>query len=96
MKKTYSKKKTSAKVTFRVPAEVGAESAAVVGDFNEWSETEHPMKRRKDGSFSTTLTLKSGEYRFRYLVNGTTWENDWDADKYVANEFGSEDSVVTV
>jgi hypothetical protein len=42
------------------------------------------------------LDLQSGkEYRFRYLLDGTLWENDWDADSYVPNGFDGEDSVVT-
>ena len=55
------------------------------------------MKRRKDGSFSSIVSLKPGQsYRFRYLLDGTRWENDGAADAYVPNEFGSDDSVVNV
>jgi hypothetical protein len=34
--------------------------------------------------------------RFRYLLDGERWENDWTADAYVPNSFGSDDSVVEV
>jgi hypothetical protein len=34
------------------------------------------------------------EYRFRYLVD-KQWHNDWDADRYVANPFSGDDSVVS-
>jgi hypothetical protein len=55
------------------------------------------MKRRKDGCFSVTLTLPAGQqFRFRYLLDGTHWANDTTADAYVANPFGSEDSVVQI
>jgi len=55
------------------------------------------MKRRKDGSFYLTISLTPGRsYRFRYLLDDTRWENDWAADQYVPNDFGSEDSVVQV
>lgn len=55
------------------------------------------MKRRKDGSFSTAVSLKPGqEYRFRYLLDGQRWENDDQADGYVPNEYGAEDSLVQV
>ena len=41
------------------------------------------------------MTLETGrKYRFRYLVDGKRWENDWDADAYAPNQFGSEDSIV--
>jgi hypothetical protein len=35
-------------------------------------------------------------YRFRYLVDGRSWENDWAADLYVPNGYGGDDSVVDV
>ena len=33
-------------------------------------------------------------YRFRYLLDGRRWENDWEADDYVDNDHGGQDSVV--
>ncbi|HBY09630.1 MAG TPA: glycoside hydrolase [Chloroflexi bacterium] len=97
MKKTYNKTGNSCRVTFTVPAEVGAERVALCGEFNAWDAEAHPLKQRKDGSFSITVSLKTGaDYRFRYLVDGERWENDWEADKYLPNEFSSEDSVVIV
>jgi 1,4-alpha-glucan branching enzyme len=96
MKKSYTKTGRSCRVTFEVPAQIDANTAALCGEFNEWDASKHPMKRRKDGGFSITVSLKPGEYRFRYLVDSERWENDWEADKYVPNEFGTEDSVVVV
>jgi 1,4-alpha-glucan branching enzyme len=97
MKKEYTKTGRSCRVTFELPAQINAETAALCGEFNEWDTTKHPLKRRRDGSFSLTVSLKPGnEYRFRYLIDGERWENDWDADKYVPNEFGTEDSVIVV
>ena len=97
MKKTYAKNGASCRVTFTIPAEIGAVSVALCGEFNEWDPEKHPLKKRKDGSFSTTISLKTGSsYRFRYWINNNICENDWEADDYIPNEFGSEDSVVTV
>ena len=80
--------------TFRLPDVHGAESAHVVGDFNEWSRTAHPMARTGDG-FQAQIALDPGRtYRFRYLLDGERWENDWNADAYVPNEFGGDDSVI--
>ncbi len=94
-KKQYLKKKPLCKVTFELPKEVNATTAALCGEFNLWDPRAHPMKRRKDGSFSLTLNLETGKrYRFRYLLDGERWENDWAADAYVPNPFGTEDSVV--
>ncbi len=89
--------KGSCKVTFEVPAQVGANQVQVCGEFNDWSTTATPLTLRKDGSFAATVTLEAGQrYRFRYLLDDSRWENDWAADDYVANEFGGEDSVVEV
>jgi 1,4-alpha-glucan branching enzyme len=84
------------KVVFSLPREVGAESAFICGEFNEWSETAHPLRRYKDGHFAVSINLAEGEYRYRFLLDGARWENDWGADRYVANEFGTEDSLVEV
>ena len=98
IKKVYLKTKPTCKVTFRLPeAAVGsAKSVCVVGDFNNWSIHEHPMKKGRNGDYAITLELEKGrEYHFRYLIDETVWENDWCADKYVRSPYGdAENSVV--
>lgn len=97
LKKSYSKTGNICKVTFKLPAEAGAETAAVCGDFNGWNAEEAPMKQLKDGSFSAAISLPAGKaYRFRYLLDGERWENDWEADQYLPNSYGEDDSVVAV
>ena len=97
LKKSYSKTGTKCRVTFKLAAEVNAKTAVLVGDFNDWDTATKPMKKLKDGSFSDTVSLETGRsYRFRYLLDGERWENDWEADEYLPNEHGTEDSVVTV
>ena len=97
LKKNYSKNGNSCRVTFKLPADVNAEKVHLCGEFNEWSPTKHPMKQLKDGSFSVTVSLEPGQsYRFRYLLDDERWENDWDADAYVANQYGTEDSLISV
>ena len=97
MKKSYTETGRSCRVTFELPSQVNAQTVALCGEFNQWDPTKHPMKRRKDGSFSLAVALKPGnEYRYRYLLDGEAWENDWAADRYVPNTFGTEDSVVVV
>lgn len=95
LKKNYTKTAEFCRVTFKLPAAVNAEKAALCGDFNNWDTGTHPMKRLKDGSFSTTISLPAGKpYCFRYLLDGKRWENDWEADAYVSNKYGADDSVV--
>jgi 1,4-alpha-glucan branching enzyme len=97
LKKQPLKSKPVCKVTFTLPEAVKAETAYLVGDFNNWDERATPMKKaKKAGPFSVTLELDKGrEYQFRYLVNNTEWHNDWHADKYVPNPFSGDNSVVT-
>lgn len=83
------------KVTFELPAEVSAESVNLCGEFNDWSLTATPLTCRKDGRFGVTVMLEVGRsYRYRYLVDGEQWENDWAADAYTPNEYGGDDSVI--
>ena len=97
MKKSYSKTGHACRVTFEIMPEDTVQTISLCGEFNEWDTTSHLMKRRKDGCFAVTLSLASGQpYRFRYLLDGTRWENDSDADAYLPNSFGSDDSVVHV
>jgi 1,4-alpha-glucan branching enzyme len=95
--KSYSKNSKTCRVTFKILAGNGAEKAFLCGDFTEWEKACVPMKRRKDGSFISSVTLKPDqEYYFRYLLDEGRWENDEAADHYVANPFGSDDSVIKV
>ena len=100
IKKQYLKTKPMCKVTFKIPAEVGnlAQTATIVGDFNNWSFTTNPMKRLKAGAFTTTLDLEKGKaYQFRYVLDNNKWENDTEADKFVPSPCGdSENSVIIV
>jgi hypothetical protein len=87
--------KGKARVTFTVDPRVGAQAAAVCGEWNDWSADADVMRRDAEGGFSVTVDLDAGRtYRFRYLLDGRRWDNDWAADAYVRNDFGGDDSVV--
>jgi 1,4-alpha-glucan branching enzyme len=87
--------KGKADVTFTVDPQVGAQTAAVCGDWNDWSADADVMHRDAGGGFSVTVSLDAGRaYRFRYLLDGHRWDNDWSADAYQPNGFGGDDSVV--
>ena len=100
LKKQYLKTKEQCKVTFRLPKTAAPEAKTVhiVGEFNDWSTVKTPMKRLKSGEFKAVVALAPGrEYQFRYLIDQTVWENDWDADRYVKSDFGDcENSIVAV
>jgi 1,4-alpha-glucan branching enzyme len=97
LQKQYLKKNNRCKVTFTLPQIISAETACVVGDFNNWSADATAMTRQKNGIFTATLELeKEREYQFRYLVNNTEWHNDGNADKYVANPFNEDNCVAVI
>src|SRR5664280_1285914 len=82
-------------VTFELPAAAAAAAVSVCGDFNDWSPTSHRLTRTDNGSFQATPELPAGRrWRFRYLLDGQRWENDWAADDYLPNVHGGDDSVV--
>jgi 1,4-alpha-glucan branching enzyme len=87
--------KGKARVTFTVDPRVGAQAAAVCGEWNDWSADADVMHRDAEGGLSVTVDLDAGRaYRFRYLLDGQRWDNDRAADAYVRNDFGGDDSVV--
>ena len=85
-------------VTFELPDTIWAESVELVGDFNDWGRVPLPMQRgRNDERWRATVNLRRGrEYQFRYRVNGNEWYNDWDADRYVPNPYGGDNSVLVL
>jgi 1,4-alpha-glucan branching enzyme len=97
--KVYLKSRPACRVTFRLPKEAAfdAEHVTLVGEFNGWDGKATPMQKLKSGDFTVTVELDSGkDYRFRYLIEGARWENDWRADRYEPNPHGGDDSIVSV
>jgi len=94
--KAYTPKRTVCKVTFSVPAEWAEKEVILAGDFNDWDTSEDKLTRKKDKWEITKRLKPESEYRFKYLADGEEWKNDDSADAYVANEFGSEDSLLEV
>jgi 1,4-alpha-glucan branching enzyme len=83
-------------VTFELPGSVWAETVYVVGEFNDWDRTATPMHQVGDeGTWTVSVDLEAGrDYQYRYLMDGEVWHTDYGADGFVANEFGSDNSVV--
>ncbi len=82
------------RVSFAMPAAIWADTIHVVGDFNRWDERATPMRQTETG-WLVTVELDPGQaYQYRYLLNGSDWHNDWNADRYEPNAFGGDNSVV--
>ena len=99
LEKKYGGQGSVCNVTFVLPKDAAPEagSVCILGDFNNWSPDAHPLARREEGDFVIVLELEAGRaYRFRYVIDGWKFENDWFADRYEPNPYGGEDSVVDV
>ena len=82
-------------VRFEIPGTIWAETVNLVGDFNDWDRESLSFGRNRRGDWEIELELAvGGEYRFRYLFNGSDWTDELQADHFVLNDYGSHDSVV--
>lgn len=52
-----------------------AREVFLMGDFNDWSPTTHPMKQDGNGVWKKTVMLPPGKYEYRFKVDGE-WGND--------------------
>ena len=84
------------RVTFELPDTVSAGRVSLVGDFNGWDALATPLcSPAAGGNWHVVVELEAGRrHRFRYLIDGQEWLNDWYADDQVRNPYGSFDSVL--
>lgn len=95
LQRSKSKNSAQVKVTFTLANDHTPQPQAVVGDFNQWDPTVNPLKRRSNNTYSTTVTLATGQrYAFRYLCEGTHWCDEADADAHEPNVFGTQNSIL--
>jgi len=60
---------TTEPITFHCPA-TQASLVCLIGDFNNWNATTHPMRRQADGSWLLELPLTRGRHYYQFLVDG--------------------------
>ena len=95
IQKTYYKTKDYCKVKFVAEVE-NAETVELLGLNGDW-DTAVTMKKKKDGSFSTDVSLpKDSQHEFKYRINGAEWITDTGADSESPNGFGGTNSVVSL
>ena len=65
------------KVTFSLPTNQPAGAVSVVGDFNNWDPSAHPLRARSNQTRSVSVKVPAGStLRFRYLAEGGMWFDD--------------------
>ncbi len=67
----------------------------VSGEFNNWSSSADPMREVEPGVFETEIELKSGTYRYMFIVDGS-WITDPENPETVPDGRGGRNSVLRV
>ncbi|MFC4555802.1 isoamylase early set domain-containing protein [Georgenia faecalis] len=81
IKKSRDPKTGAAKLTFILPATQIVGTVSVVGTFNDWTPGAHVLRRRSNGTVSTSVLVEPGQpVQFRYLATGGVWFDDESAD----------------
>lgn len=47
-----------------------ASDVFLIGDFNNWDETSHRMKRQPDGTWLLQIQLHHGYHQYQFLMDG--------------------------
>jgi 1,4-alpha-glucan branching enzyme len=79
-------------LTFSAPT---AKVVQVAGTFNGWRPEDNPLEHKGSGEWATCLMLKSGQYEYRFMVDGA-WADDPLAVRRSSNPYGGLNSVLTV
>jgi hypothetical protein len=79
-------------LTFYAPE---AREVKVAGNFNGWRPEATLLKNTGAGEWIVRLRLRSGQYEYRFVVDGR-WSEDPRASQRVANPYGSFNSVLMV
>ena len=96
IKQSPVKGKDQVKVSFILPSDAVTGRVSVVGDFNGWDPTAHPLRARSNGTRSVAVTLPAQRrFAFRYLDATGRWLDDDTAHGYEENGVGGVNSVVT-
>ena len=74
---------------------VEAREVKVAGDFNGWQPNRTRMKRTDAGEWIASLMLRSGQYEYRFVVDGQ-WIEDPRASQRAANPYGGFNSILVV
>lgn len=84
-------------VEFRLPLQRGdsAATAHLIGTFNAWNRSSHPMKRDTANVARLTLSLKPGRYEYKFTVGGIEVNDPANPTK-VPNGLGGTNDVLVV
>ena len=84
-------KRKQKKFTFEISAPQ-ARQVSLTGDFFAWDPLGIPMTKEKNGIWKTEVSLTSGRYEYKFIVDGE-WCTDPANTQTVSNGYGSLNSV---
>ena len=88
---TKDSRKGTVRISFKPMYPVS--TCEVAGDFNNWKPVEMP--KDKTGQFVTDLPLAAGTHQYKFILDGQ-WLADPDNNTYVANAYGTINSVIQI
>ena len=47
-----------------------AKEVCIMGDFNDWHPTAHPLRRMPDGAWRAEISLSHGHHHYLFLIDG--------------------------
>ena len=65
----------------------------VAGDFNNWQPVQ--MDKTRTGQFAVDVKVPAGTHQYKFILDGQ-WMADPDNNTYVANAYGTINSVIQV
>ena len=72
-----------------------ARTVRLAGTFNSWHPETNPLGKDASGEWSARLSLKSGRYEYRFVVDGV-WTDDPQTLLSAANPLGGRNAVIEV
>ncbi|MCF7913362.1 MAG: alpha amylase N-terminal ig-like domain-containing protein [Candidatus Cloacimonetes bacterium] len=85
------------KVTFSYQPAGAVTDVYLAGSLNDWNQKSDMMTDDDgDGVYEVTKLLKSGEYSYKFVVNGMQWVPDEKAEKFEEDGFGGQNSMIVV
>jgi len=74
----------------------GAASVVVAGDFDDWAGAHALTDSDGDGTWSGRVPVRPGVHTYMFLVNGSDWVTDPEAERYSDDGFGNQNAVLAV
>ena len=74
----------------------GANSVVVAGDFDGWEGSHTLSDPDGDGTWSGRVPVRPGVHTYMFLIDGSEWVTDPEAERYTDDGFGNRNAVLAV